>query len=225
MAARPLEELVSTVEPAMALVRAWMGEARNHVEVLACDAAAGAATLLALQVTTRSPMGALGFETGGLLVDRGWLRILGAGSPRLPRSLASWNGLPGPVQRHRAPGTILVADDVTGGFFALNGGGLPGQPGTVFYYAPDTLRWEDLGMGYSDWLNWTFKGDLAKFYGSTRWPGWEAEVGALAGDRAISFYPFLWAEGPPLVERHRGAVPIEELWTLNLHEVPKQLRS
>jgi len=224
MSARSLVDLVNTADPAMALVRGWLAEAKNHVEILACDPAAGAATLLALQVTTRSPMGALAYETGGILVDHGWLRILGAGSPKLPRSLASWNGLPGPIERHRLPGAILIADDAAGGFFALNGGGLPGQPGTVLYYAPDTLRWEPLELGYSDWLNWAFKGDLARFNASTRWSGWEAEVGALAGDRAVSFYPFLWAAGPSIGERHRSTVSLDELWRYQMHELPKQMR-
>ena len=36
-------------------------------------------------------MGAVIFETGGILIDEGWLRILGSGHPRLPRSLPDWN--------------------------------------------------------------------------------------------------------------------------------------
>ena len=28
----------------------------------------------------------------------------------------------------------------------------------------------------------------------------------------FSFYPFLWAEGEPINERHRSAVPVREAW-------------
>ena len=35
------------------------------------------------------------------------------------------------------PGYLLVADDVLGGFFAVNGGTFGGKAGNVFYYAPD----------------------------------------------------------------------------------------
>lgn len=69
-------------------------------------------------------MGAIVYETGGLLIDHGWLRILGSGHARLPRSIASWNQgrtIFGDVD---PPGYLLVADDVVGGLFAINGGQL-----------------------------------------------------------------------------------------------------
>src|SRR5262245_55149646 len=39
---------------------------------------------------------------------------------------------------------LVVAHDAIGGVFAVNGGGLNGRPGNVFYFAPDSLAWEDL---------------------------------------------------------------------------------
>ena len=36
------------------------------------------------------------------------------------------------------PSYLLVADDVLGGFFAINGGTFCGKAGNVFYYAPDS---------------------------------------------------------------------------------------
>ena len=38
----------------------------------------------------------------------------------------------------RVPSYLLVADDVSGGFFAINGGAFRGKAGNVFYYAPDS---------------------------------------------------------------------------------------
>lgn len=220
---RILEELIDRAEPAILLVREWIAEATNAVEVLPCDPALGEKNLLALQVTTRSPLGAIAHETGGLLVDQGWLRILGAGCSRLPRGLADWNGLVGDPAILRLDGAMLVGDDAVGGFFALNGGGLEGPRGNVFYLAPDTLAWEDLDRGYSDWVCWAFSGDLGRFYENARWPGWAEDVAALDGDRAFSIYPFLWAKGPPVQERSRRPVPIEELWHLHAFELPRQL--
>jgi hypothetical protein len=91
MPQRPLHELLNTDEPAWPLVRSWLGEATNYVEALPPSDPARAEALLATQVTTRSPLGAVIYETGGLLVDHGWLRVLGSGHPRLPRTLPAWN--------------------------------------------------------------------------------------------------------------------------------------
>jgi hypothetical protein len=207
---RTLAELRDVDEPAIDVVREWMADAARPVELLTPGDRAHE-VLVGLQVTRRSTLGALAGDTGGVLVDHGWLRHLGGGSPRLPRDLATWNGIGGAA---RWDGAMLVADDVLGGFFAINGGGLPGKPGEMAYLAPDTLRWEPMGMGHSAFVDWTMTDALDKFYEGQRWSGWEQEVTAIAGDRALVVYPFLWAEGPPIGERTRGPVPIEELWRL-----------
>ncbi|HUS66574.1 MAG TPA: DUF2625 family protein [Kofleriaceae bacterium] len=200
---RPLEELLDPV-PALPSVTEWAAASIRTVETLPVEAGAGAPNLLALQVSTRSALGAIAYGTGGILVDHGWLRILGAGSPRLPRSIARWNRLEAPPDRHRLPGALLVADDVAGGFYAVNGGGLAGPVGHVLYLAPDTGRWEELAMAHTDWIYWVFSGDVDKFYASLRWAGWEAEAEALAADRAIT-----------IASGSRASVSIEEAWELH----------
>lgn len=60
---------------------------------------------------------ALAHETGGLLVDHGWLRLFGSGHERLRRALGAWNetlGIP-------MSDFFLVAGDAVGGAFAMNG--------------------------------------------------------------------------------------------------------
>ncbi len=85
------------------------------VEVLAASALARGEALLETQVSVRSTLGAIVYETGGLLIDHGWLRILGSGHPRLPRTLPGWNrGRTGSSEGNS--GFYLVADDVVGGF-------------------------------------------------------------------------------------------------------------
>ncbi|WP_439697389.1 DUF2625 family protein [Mucilaginibacter sp. AW1-7] len=63
--------------------------AKNKVEIL--PAFNGKDALYQTQVTTHSYMGAVIYFTGGILVDNGWLRILGSGSEKLKRSLPGWN--------------------------------------------------------------------------------------------------------------------------------------
>jgi hypothetical protein len=115
-----------------------------------------------------------------------------------------------------------VADDPVGGFFAINGGALGEDPGNVYFYAPDSLRWEPCGFGYSQFLAWAMSEKLHEFYDSLRWDDWVSEVKQLNGDQAINIYPFLWAKGPPIKERHRGAVPVAEQWAVQL-DLQRQL--
>jgi hypothetical protein len=170
------------------------------------------ACLEGLQMTTRSTLGALAHETGGVLVDHGYLRMLGGGSPRLPRQLVAWNA----EVDVSLESFIIVADDVVGGVFAIDTGALGGKPGRVHYFSPDSLEWEDTELGHSDFVSWAFEGDLATFYESMRWQGWEKDVAVVTGDQSLSIVPPMWTEGDTLsiAMRDRRSVPAKELWLL-----------
>ncbi len=208
-------ELINREDSAWPIVQEWIGKASNHVEVLPpIDDASRSHALVQTQVTTRSPMGAVVYETGGIIVDHGWLRILGSGHPRLFRSLPGWNQPRTYRSSGAPPPFLLVADDVAGGFFALDGGGLQTDPGKVCYFAPDALKWESMGRGYSDFLGFCFSGNLPQFYETFRWANWEVEVAALGGHQALGIYPPLWTKGPPLEQRYRSPVSIAEVYRL-----------
>jgi hypothetical protein len=224
MQKRPLKELINMVDPAWPLVQEWVVTARNKVEALPADRRRGEEVLLHLQVTTRSPMGAIALETGGILINHGWLRFLGSGHERMRGSLLTWNPNGGMIESHLLKNAFIVAHGVVGGFFALNGGAFPGKLGTAFYFAPDTLKWEDTNKSYSDLLSWALSGDVGLFYQSMRWPDWENDISSLSGDRGISIFPFLFTEkGIPVSERSRRSVPLDELWRLHL-DLARQLR-
>jgi hypothetical protein len=182
-----------------------------RVTILPRDTETARSCLEQLQVTTRSVLGALAHETGGLLVDHAWLRVFGCGHARLPRSLGQWNEALGvPFADY-----LLVADDVVGGAFAINGGALGPATGNVFYFAPDSLHWEDLEMGHGDFVHWCCDGDLDGFYESMRWPGWEAESEKVGGDQALHLYPPPWTtEGNDISRVSRRIVPAHEIWTM-----------
>lgn len=183
-----------------------VGASSVPVQVLPGDIDEGRRCLLQLQVSARSMLGALALNTGGLLVDNGWVRVFGGGSGsgsvadgRLP-SLAQVNRFPAGFEPGWHPATgLVVGHDVVGGVFALNGGdpaaaGRPGAPGQMTYFAPDTLAWEAMEMGHSGWVAWLLSGRLATFYDGLRWPGWREEAAALAFGQGVSIYPFLWSE-------------------------------
>src|SRR5947209_2382390 len=80
---RSLNELIDHVDPAWPVVQEWLAAARNPIEVLPARREEAERTLLKLQVTTHSVLGAVALETGGMLIDHGWLRLLGSGHDRM----------------------------------------------------------------------------------------------------------------------------------------------
>jgi hypothetical protein len=220
---RPVDELVNKTDPGWTLVKDWIKSAKNKVEILAVDTLKAKDALHKIQVTTRSPMGAVVYMTGGLLIDDGWIRILGSGNPKLSRTLPDWNKGKSFKEFGETPLFLLIADDAVGGFYLLNGGGLGKDLGKVYYFSPDNLEYEPLDITYTEFLHFCFNNDLDKFYEGNRWTKWRDEVSKLDGDKVFNFYPFLWTkEGKDINKNSRKAVPVEEQYSLNL-EMRKQL--
>jgi len=214
---RTLQELVNTEDSGWPIVKEWIEKAKNKVEILPCERQRAEKALINTQVTTRSLMGAIVYETGGLLIDNGWIRILGSGSDRMKRTLPDWNkgktfsefGDPAPY--------LLVADDTIGGFYAINGGFLGDDMGNLYYFAPDMLKWVPMEIGYSQFLLFCFETDMDDFYAGMRWNGWQKDVNALHPDYAFSFYPFLWTEqGADINNIHKEVIPVEEVYKFNM---------
>src|SRR5262245_40749159 len=199
---RMLHELINEKEPTILMIREWVDSAE-----VACDLLPPSRdrdeVLLSLQVTTRSTLGAVAYETGGVVVQNGWLRIIGSGHPRLPRRIDRWNV-------GRSDDLYLIADDAAGGFFALNAGARSSDRGQVCYWAPDDLDWLDLEMGYTELLRFCLTERINDFYEDLRWPSWEAVVASLTGDRCFSFYPFLWMKEGSVTGSHRAPIPVSE---------------
>ena len=161
-----------------------MRDAAGGAEIVPVDDAAGAARLAELQITVRSPMGAAVRNAEAIVVDHGWLRVLGAGgTERLRDGVNEWS---------ERTGLLVVAHDAAGGFFSWD------EERGVLYHAPDTREAEEMGgRAYSPWLEGMLTGNLATFYAGERWPGWEAATAALTGDEGF---------------RHRTVTPMVELW-------------
>lgn len=185
-------------------------EARNNVEIYSAQIDRGRQVLDGLGVTSRSALGAFALHTTVTLVDHGWLRLLGAGSGETRCSLL---GLDGDVLALGPDRGFLVAYDVVGGFFAIDGGGLGGDPGEVCYLAPDTLEWESTELGHGDWVRWTFAADLENYYRELRWQGWRDEIAGVAADQALHLYPPPFSrEGKDVSAVSRRAVPVHQVW-------------
>ncbi len=214
---KTLNELLDIEETGWNRIKEELKNASNHYEILTKDSTRANNELLNSQITTHSRIGAIIYETGGILIDHGWLRILGSGNEKLNRGLIEWNQGKTILHLDEPPSYLLIADDVIGGFFAINNGGLGVNIGDIYYFSPDTLEWENLEVDYSQFLAWGFHGDINQFYDSLRWKTWVVDLQQLKGDQSFSFFPFLWTkEGKDIEYVDKKIITIDEnYWVTN----------
>lgn len=214
---RSVDELTADTS-GWTIVKEWAGKAKNNITILPTIHKQKDTALYQLQITTHSINGAIVYFTGGILVDYGWIRILGSGSTNyLKRTLPMWNKDKTFRKIGTQPSYLLVADDVIGGLYAINGGGLGDDIGKVYYFAPDRLRWENLNVSYTQLIDFFFNGDLNTFYKDFRWNNWKEDLKQIDGDQAFSFYPFLFtAEGKNIDNNIRKKVSIDEIYQFNM---------
>lgn len=210
---RPLNELINEAESALPFVTETVQSCPGRC-VMHPASPKAPEVLHNTQVTTRSPMGAIAYHTGGISVLGGWIRILGSGSDAIPRNLPDWN-------KDRSAGFYLVADDAFGGFFALNGGALGPDGGQIYYFSPRSLRWEALQCSYTQFLTWACT-DFKGFYDDMTWPGCEEVIARLSPDRCFFFYPPLWTKECVLPPTQIRDVPVTEAWRAQV-DIARQL--
>lgn len=215
---RTLKELIDTEKSGWPILKEWITLAKNCVEILPVLNTQQAETALVnSQLSIRSLIGSIIYQTGGLLINNGLIRILGSGSHKMKRSFPEWNlgktmELYGAVSPY-----LLIADDAFGGFYAINGGGLGNDAGNIYYNSPDCIDWLPMNMSYSQFLLFCFEADLNDFYQDLSWSGWEKDMKDLQSDYAYSFQPGLWTikEGDTQ-NITRTVLPIEDVYNTNM---------
>lgn len=205
-----LQDLIDDEAKGWALVEEWIDAAKNSVEVLESEVDDSEEALVMIQVSTESPMGAIVYETGGILIDNGWIRLFGGSCDKLTRSLPAWNQGRSLNVHGEHPPFLIVGEDVLGGVFAINCNGLGDDYGNVYYFAFDTLAWEPMEMGYAEFVWWTMTGDLQEYYGDYRWKGWEKDVNKISADTIFTFEPPLSVDGDPVYKRKRIEISSSE---------------
>lgn len=204
-------ELVDAENHAWEEIRELLSQGPQTYRLEAAEPEAAAQTLVRLQVSTRSYLGAIAYETGGIVFEHGWITLLGAGADGVCGSLTNWNGLADTEHIIALPGVLIVAYDAAGGFFGLNTGRF-GQSGHIYYYAPDAQEWESTELTYSGFIAWLAEGDLDLFYETFRWEGWEEEAEKLAPDQVFAYYPPLWTKEGSGSASSKTPVSILEAW-------------
>lgn len=202
---RDIAELVEVDDPGWPVVTEALA-AVDHV-VLPADGATCRATLLQLQVTARSLLGAVVLNSGGIVLQHGLVRVYGGSGGALP-SLAEVNSFPGSFDPGWQMSRLVLAHDVLGGVFALNGP-------EIGYFGPDSPEWADLGIGHSQWLMWLAQDGALDFYRDLLWPSWQSDVARLGPREGIAVFPPLWSKESRGDGVSRKAVPLAEI--LSLH--------
>ncbi len=217
---RELKELINKDEDAIKLIMAWKNAAKNKIQILANDSLRSNEALFNTKVSTLSPMGAIVFHTGGILIDNGWIRIYGSGSEKLNRNLPNWNKGKTFQNFGDKPGYLIIADDAVGGFFLLNGGDLGNDLGKIYYLSPDNNEYEQLDLTYTEFINFCFSGNIDVLYRDLRWKNWEDDFKKLSANEAFIFYPYLWTkEGRDINKVEKNKASMEEIYTLRTQQL------
>lgn len=219
---KPLSELLHLEDSAWPKIKDWISTAQNHVELLPPTEQNRNDAILQLQMPLSTNMGAVVYECGGIFIDHGWIRVFGSGHERISRSLPQWTFEVAKADNQTLP-FVLVGDDVIGGFFAFDCGGL-GSTGKVFYFAPDTFEWENMGLNYAEFLyGHCLNGNVGNYYQPYRWENWQADVAHLSGDEAYSIMPPLCVKSVVRSQRNniwsgrsRRAISSNELYASSM---------
>lgn len=110
---------------------------------------------------------------------------------------------------------IVIATDVFGGIFAINNGDFCGNRASIWYFAPDTLEWEDLNIDYTHFLQWVCSEDFNTFYSSFLWSTADDIIRIISDDEAVLVYPFLWSNECNIETASKKILPFDELLSLN----------
>jgi len=213
MEKKSITELVNTNSTEWKAILELKASARNTVEILPKDHLKAETALVESQLSTNTFLGSVIYESGGILVDNGWIRIIGSGSSKLNRNVPGWNK--GKTSTtNKVPYTfMLVADDVLGGLYAVKSEGSKSPDScTVYYYGPNSLKWKPTGFMYRTFISYCFSGNLKRFYDDFRWSGWEQEVAQMDGNQVISCFPLLWTRNALEQKSNRKVVAVQKQW-------------
>ncbi|MDO5479580.1 MAG: DUF2625 family protein [Clostridia bacterium] len=112
---------------------------------------------------------------------------------------------------------MVIANDIWGGFFAINNGELSNNIEEIWYFSPDTLGWENTEKNYTEFLEWVCSGDVEYYYSEWMWDNMENEIKDFSNSDGIFTYPFLWADEYELTTAKRNRAPWFEITGINAY--------
>ena len=181
---------------------------KNNVEIIPADAECAKINADYYQADNPTNFGLLISQSGGVTAN-GVVRLLGSNRDPDFRDICLFN------VKHGSAGVVFLGDDIFGGIFAVNTGLFSDNLGSIMYFAPDTLEWEDTELRLSGLFAWLKDGDMAGFYGQFS----EEEYNALRArnvgfNKVLSFYPPQWSAEFSNGERDVREIDINEHYRL-----------
>ena len=95
--------------------------------------------LNSLKINSNLVLGSIILNSSGIIVDD-WIRILGS-EGTYNKGILWYNEI------FEIENMIIIAHDIVGGIFAID------NFDEIWYFAPDTLAWENLEINYAQFIN------------------------------------------------------------------------
>ncbi len=207
-------DYAASTENAWRKISANAAKATNNVRIIPTDTTRGAFALFRGKYELNSTLAAFVFNCGGMMVDNGWLRVIGSGSAEFNRGIVEWNNGKCKPDKDGVK-FLMIADDVVGGFFALYLTPTSNfEKAMVYYQGPNDREWVSTGLDYPAFLNFCFTGEVEMFYNNYHWTGWQEEIRMINNNQTISCYPEFWLEGAKDTKLKRRVIPVQRLWEL-----------
>ena len=163
-------------------------------------------------VNENSALGQIIIKTAGIIVEN-TIRVYANGNDLDMRNIYHFNL---ELEQYLGNQRLVIADDIFGGLFALNKEAFQSTKEEIWYFAPDTLEWENLEINYKEFIDWISRNSLNEFYSAFKWSDYYKDVKDIKFNQGILVYPFLWSNECNIETAEKKIVPFSELITLNL---------
>ncbi|SFV04438.1 DUF2625 family protein [Butyrivibrio sp. INlla21] len=191
-------------------VKAYIEKSNRNIILFEGEEQVGREQCLTLNIPEKTLLYEIVCNSSGIIIDN-WIRIMGQTNSN--NGIEYYNKIIEDSQE--IAGLFIVASDILGGLFAININRFEDGKNNIWYFAPDTLEWENLAMKYSDFISWALQGNIDDFYEAMRWDNWNSIAEDVSVDQGILVYPFLWAKECDVEKAEKKVVPFNEIIALN----------
>lgn len=112
-----------------------------------------------LGVNEKSALGQIVINKAGILVDN-TIRVYAKGNDI---NMCNIYHLNLELEQYLGNQRLVIADDIFGSLFALNKEASKSIKEEIWYFAPDTLEWENLEINYKEFIDWISRNSMDEF--------------------------------------------------------------